>query len=151
MGLTLGLLLTSWDGTTATGLIRIYFISTIWQFIGLLILPTLNRNAVRALESEMRSKGFGKDILTNLNLQTSALQDGEISRSKWVEAIFHPLPSVERREAIEQKESTNSSPLEAWHVVRMMLYLSITCGGILHRAVHCNIGRPDLWILAPTD
>jgi hypothetical protein len=151
IGLTLGLILTSWDGTTATGLIRIYFISTIWQFIGLLLLPTLNRNAVRALESKMRSKGFGKDILENLNLQTSALQDGEIRRSKWVETIFHPLPSVESRAAIEQKDSTNAPHRGAWHVVRMMLYLSITCGGILHRAVHCNIGRPDLWILAPAD
>lgn len=151
IGLTLGLLLTSWDGTTTTGLIRIYFISTIWQFIGLLLLPTLNRNAVRTLESGMKSKGYSEDVLTNLNLQTSALQDGEIRRSKWVEAIFHPLPSVESRESIEKNDSANTTSLGAWHVVRMMLYLSITCGGILHRAVHCNIGRPDLWILAPAD
>jgi hypothetical protein len=151
MGLTLGLVVTSWDGVSSAGLIRIYFISTIWQFIGLLLLPTLNRNAVRTLESGMKSKGYSENVLTSLNLQTSSLQDGEIRRSKWVEAIFHPLPSVENRECKEQNSSSNASPLRAWHVVRMMLYLSITCGGILHRAVHCNVGRPDLWILAPSD
>ena len=151
MGLTIGLVVTSWDGVNATGLIRIYFISTIWQFIGLLLLPTLNRNAVRTLESGMKSKGFSNEVLTNLNLQTSALQDGEIRRSKWVETIFHPLPSVENRESKEQNASSDATPLGAWHVVRMMLFLSMTCGGILHRAVHCNVGRPDLWILAPAD
>ena len=151
VGLILGLVVTSWDGLNAVGLIRIYFISTIWQFIGLLLMPTLNRNAVRTLESGMKSKGFSEDVLTNLNLQTSSLQDGEIRRSKWVETLFHPLPSVENRESTEQNTSSNATPLGAWHVVRMMLYLSITCGGILHRAVHCNVGRPDLWILAPTD
>ena len=150
-GLTFGLLLTSWDGINATGLIRIYFISTIWQFVGLLLLPTINRNAVRALESAMKSKGFSENVLSNLNLQTSALQDGEINRSKWVEAIFHPLPSVESRDSTHKNTSVDAAPLGAWHVVRMMLYLSITCGGLLHRAVHCNIGRPDLWILAPAD
>lgn len=151
MGLTLGLVVTSWDGVHAAGLIRIYFISTIWQFIGLLALPTLNRNAVRSLESGMKNKGYSEDILANLNLQTASLQDGEMRRSKRVEAIFHPLPSVENRECKEQNASSDATSLRAWHVVRMMLYLSITCGGILHRAVHCNVGRPDLWILAPAD
>lgn len=151
IGLTLGILFTSWDGTTAAGLIRVIFVSTLWQFFGLLVLPTMNRRAVRSLEREMRRCGHADQKLSKLNSTTSAWQDGEIKRSPWIETIFHPLPSVESRDSANQSPESDSKPTGAWHVVRTMLYLSIPVGGILHRAVHCNIGRPDLWILAPVD
>ncbi len=38
-----------------------------------------------------------------------------------------------------------------WNVARTTLFLSWACGGFLARAVHCNIGRPELWVLFPTD
>jgi hypothetical protein len=33
----------------------------------------------------------------------------------------------------------------------MMLYLSWAGIGGLSRAVHCNVGRPPLWVLLPGD
>jgi hypothetical protein len=36
-------------------------------------------------------------------------------------------------------------------VARTALPMSWCCLGLLGRAVHCNAGRPELWVLLPTD
>ena len=38
-----------------------------------------------------------------------------------------------------------------WHAARMTLYVSWACMGMLVRAVHSNVGRPELWVMLPTD
>lgn len=45
---------------------------------------------------------------------------------------------------------TRPSP-GAWHAARMALYLSWAGPGWLSRAVHCNCGRPQLWVMLPGD
>jgi hypothetical protein len=64
-----------------------------------------------------------------------------------IESIFHPVPSLSNRRAL----STRTYPPIAWHAARMTLFLSWGCAGLLSRAVHCNVGRPELWVMLPTD
>ena len=39
----------------------------------------------------------------------------------------------------------------AWHLARTALYLSHAGLSLLPRAVHCNAGRPELWVYLPSD
>ena len=84
--------------------------------------------------------------IVNSTEMMNALQDNERSRSTIIETIFHPIPSVNRRLA--------RPPLfhiRAWQIARTSLFLSGAGLSLLTRAVHCNVGRPDLWLLLPSD
>jgi hypothetical protein len=63
--------------------------------------------------------------------------------------VFHPVPCVRRR--VAELSLRLRSIRGYWNVARLTLFLSWPCGGFLSRAVHCNIGRPELWVLLPTD
>ncbi len=119
---------------------------TIWTFIGLLVLPTISRQATYAIDCKMIRRGVSSEVLMTTLSKIDRLQDDEPSRSKFIEAIFHPVPSLENRSL----SSSKSTPF-GWHSSRMMLFLSWSCLGLLSRAVHCNVGRPELWVLLPTD
>lgn len=119
---------------------------TLWTFVGLLTLPTLSRQASYAVDQRVVEHGTPAEILHGAIAKLDCLQDDEPRRPVWVETIFHPVPSVENRRG----ESTSSLPI-AWHAARMMLYVSWGGMGMLARAVHCNVGRPQLWVMLPTD
>lgn len=123
---------------------------TLWTFLGLLTLPTLSRQASYAIDGKLLSKLAQHDVPSE-TLHTALraidqLQDDEPERSALIETIFHPVPSVENR----RSETATSLPI-AWHAARMTLFLSWSCMGMLPRAVHCNVGRPELWVMLPTD
>ena len=40
---------------------------------------------------------------------------------------------------------------QPWNTARTALFLSWASLGLLSRAVHCNCGRPALWVLFPGD
>ena len=132
------------DGST-TSTLNLIFCSTILHFIGLLVLPTPTRNMTYTIDQDMKVTLENSAIFESWINNFSRLTDGEESRSPWIERIFHPLPSVSNR------LSGKTPPFAAWNATRMMLFFSIFSGGLLSRAVHCNVGRPDLWIIAPTD
>lgn len=123
---------------------------TLWTFLGLLTLPTLSRQASYAIDGKLLSKLAQHDVppetLHTALRAIDQLQDDEPERSALIETIFHPVPSVENR----RNETVNSLPI-AWHAARMTLFLSWSCMGMLPRAVHCNVGRPELWVMLPTD
>ncbi len=121
---------------------------TLWSFVGLLILPTLSRWGVFELDHAARASGFGADRFEAMLRELDQLQDDEPKRAVGVEAIFHPVPSVERR--LEQFQKGKGS-VGAWNAARYALYLSWPCLGFLNRAVHCNSGRPELWVMLPVD
>jgi len=77
-----------------------------------------------------------------------ALQDDEPERPDAVEVIFHPIPSASRRVA---RLDPPRPALRPWHVARMALPMSWCMLGLLGRAVHCNAGRPELWVMLPAD
>ena len=118
---------------------------TLWSFLGLLTLPTLSRNASLQIDHSLSQHGTPKELILNAADSFDQMQDGEHTRPRWIEAIFHPVPSVGRRDVLPQQGPA------AWNVARTALFFSWACFGVLSRAVHCNVGRPELWTMLPID
>ncbi|MGB7345294.1 MAG: hypothetical protein WBD20_13855 [Pirellulaceae bacterium] len=119
---------------------------TLWSFLGLLTLPTLSRQASYAIDGRLVKRGAKQEAFYETLRTLDRMQDDEPKRPAVIETIFHPVPSVENR----RSESTSTFPI-AWHAARMTLFVSWSCMGMLVRAVHCNVGRPELWVMLPTD
>lgn len=124
----------------------LYF--TLWSFIGLLVLPTLSRMGVYEIDQFARRQGVDEEEFVLAVRELDQLQDDEPRRPAGVEAIFHPVPSVEARIS-RFREGWRS--MGAWNAARYALFLSWPCLGFLNRAVHCNSGRPELWVMLPVD
>lgn len=120
----------------------------VWSFLGLLLLPSLSRPGVLQADAAALRQGVPEELLARTASALDQMQDDEPSRPKWVERIFHPIPSVTARQQAwrERREAAG-----AWHAARVALYLSWPCLGLLGRAVHCNSGRPQLWVFLPAD
>jgi hypothetical protein len=119
---------------------------TLWSFLGLLILPTVSRRASLRIDKDLLEFGLPIELISRTASSMDQLQDNEPDRPGAIETIFHPVPSVNRR---------NHNHLErgfpAWNVARTTLFLSWACLGFLSRSVHCNVGRPELWLMLPSD
>jgi hypothetical protein len=120
---------------------------TLWSFVGLLVLPSVSRPAVRAADAAAAA-AFPHDQVAAVISSLDALQDDEPERPDAVEAIFHPIPGAAGRIAALGTPPPGPRP---WNVARTALPMSWCCLGLLGRAVHCNAGRPELWVLLPTD
>ncbi len=133
---------------TVFGVIQTALGCTLWSFLGLLILPSFSRPAVMEADRWALDHGASPDSLLLAMTEIDQLQEDEPSRSPWVERIFHPIPSIENRlKAIQ----AGRKPMGAWQAARLALYLSWAHFGLLSRAVHCNSGRPELWVILPGD
>lgn len=130
---------------TAGGTIELSLWFTLWSFVGLLVLPTLSRQGVMDIDRRLLADGHADAMRANTRI-LDGLQDDEPTRPRLVEAIFHTIPSVDTRLA-------HGSPggRGFWDVARTAVYLSTAGIGLLGRAVHCNCGRPALWVFLPTD
>ena len=126
--------------------LHLSLLSSIFHFLGLLLLPTPSRRATLAIDQWMQQSISSDHVLKDWIQKFSSMTDGEVQRGRWIERIFHPIPAVQNR--LHQYRSTH---LIGWNSNRMMLYFSIFSGGLMSRAVHCNIGKPELWIMAPAD
>lgn len=134
---------------------------TVWTFVGLLTLPTLSRQAAHAIDGKVLRAGAPTEVFKRTVKKLDTFQDDEPQRPNLVEAIFHPVPSVENRgvenRGVENRSDENNGVISAestpiaWHAARITLFLSWACMGTLVRAVHCNVGRPELWVMLPTD
>ncbi len=134
--------------TNAAGLINTGLWFTLWSFVGLLLLPTVNRPGVFEADRFALRRGVAEETMKEGMIVLDQLQDDEPNRSKWIERVFHPIPSVTSRMQCLQADTEEHG---AWQGARMTLYLSWACFGLLSRAVHCNVGRPELWVLFPGD
>jgi hypothetical protein len=132
---------------TAGGTIEFSLWFTLWSFLGLLTLPTLSRRGVIEVDERARMEGQSPEKLRKTTRQLDDLQDGEPIRPTLIETIFHPIPSVQNR----LEGAHLGGRLGFWDVARSSVYLSLAGLGLLGRAVHCNCGRPSLWVFLPTD
>ncbi|MBM3979911.1 MAG: SDR family oxidoreductase [Planctomycetes bacterium] len=132
---------------TAAGTIELSLWFTLWSFVGLLTLPTLSRRGVAEVDERLLSEGFPRERIESTARQLDDLQDGERHRPSVVETIFHPVPSLERRLRGPHAHGRRGY----WDAARTSVYLSLAGLGLLGRAVHCNCGRPALWVFLPTD
>jgi len=131
---------------TVAGLVTTICGFTLWSFFGLLVLPTISRNASLKIDQELLDRGTPLELITKTAFTLDQMQDGEPDRSRIVETIFHPVPNVTSRNKDEPVRG-----LAAWNVARTTLFFSWACLGFLSRSVHCNVGRPELWTMLPTD
>ena len=139
---------------TAAGFVTVMAWFTLWTFLGLLVLPTLSRPAVFAADRWARSSYDAVSVASTIT-QLDRWQDDESDRAIGIEAIFHPVPArgARLRTLASDDRPTDTAAVAsgAWHATRVMLYLSWAGLGGLARAVHCNIGRPSLWVMLPGD
>lgn len=116
---------------------------TLWSFLGLLLLPTLSRMGARYADyrtwQEVQPESFA--LYLDWACEPAGANSGVTGQ------IFYPIPE----EGSRLKQAPNRSPLAPWNPARTALYLSWSCLGLLGRAVHCNSGRPALWVFPPVD
>lgn len=133
---------------TAFGLLYAMASFTLWSFVGLLVLPTLSRRGVYALDAAALERGVSVATMEDALRRLDPLQEDEPRRAALVETVFHPVPARDARiEAL-----TSPAPRVApWRVARNALFLGWACLGLLSRTVHCNVGLPGLWVHYPGD
>lgn len=137
--------------TSVSQLVVLAAAMTLWGFVGLLTLPRLSRRAVLEIDQEaaaVLSPGQIESLIRTLDRD----QDDEWCRGPLTEYIFHPVPTPDNRiAALNGPGRTDKLPTSPWRVTRTALFTSMAFGGLLGRAVHCNIGRPDLWVVFSGD
>jgi hypothetical protein len=132
---------------TAAGTVEFSLWFSLWSFLGLLTLPTLSRRGVIEIDERGQAEGLSPQEMRTTTRLLDELQDGEPIRPSLVETIFHPIPSVQNRLDGPRAHGV----IGFWEVARTSIYLSLAGLGLLGRAVHCNCGRPSLWVFLPTD
>ena len=131
---------------TGAGIIEFSLLFTLWSFVGLLVLPTVSRRGVAEVDDRLRENDARTSLIDETLRRLDGMQDAETSRPALSETIFHPVPSVDRRTQI-----TTARPSGAWDAARTTVFISAAGLGLLGRAVHCNCGRPALWVFLPAD
>lgn len=151
--LPLVLVVAVWGAPVAAAdVVRWALLGTVWSFVGVLVLPTPSRRAVLDADRAARAQGVEPARLTAALERLDLDQDDEPERSAGVETIFHPIPGLRRRAAhLASAAPAPISSASTWHAARVALYTSWACGGFLGRAVHCNLGRPEVWVFLPSD
>ncbi len=118
---------------------------TLWGFFGLLVLPSFSRASVFGADRAAAARGF--DVEGWIHAFPSITgEDG--NTKKLVQRVFYPIPSAEERLRGLTRETR--LPILG-NVARTNLFLSLATLTILGRCVHCNAGRPELWVFPPTD
>lgn len=115
---------------------------TLWAFVGLLVLPALSRSTVFAADRAAADAGLAPaDWIAHFPDFTG--EDGSASAS--VQTIFYPIPSAKIRLRL-----INTASFVLGSLARNNLYYSWATLTLLGRAVHCNVGRPALWVFPPS-
>lgn len=133
---------------SAAGLVRFSLGTTLWSFLGVLVLPTVSRRAVIALDQQA-ARMAGREVIADGIVALDRWQDDEPTRARLVETIFHPVPARGSRLASLGGPTPRGSGV--WRVARLALPLGLGSWSLLGRAVHCNLGRPALWWMLPGD
>ncbi len=135
--------------STVSELITASLYFTLVSLAWLLVLPRWSREGVFEADRLAFEAGVPVNVLEAAAESIEPLHDDEPKRSRRLESVFHPVPCVNRR--VAELSLRIRSIRGFWNVARMTLFLSWSCGGFLSRAVHCNIGRPELWVMLPVD
>jgi hypothetical protein len=146
IGFGLSYMLPGASVASVAGLVTLLCGFTLWSFLGLLTLPTISRKASLLVDAMLLETKVPFDLISKTASSMDQLQDDEPERPTFVETIFHPVPSVRARTPHQVVKG-----FAAWNVARTALFFSWGCLGFLSRSVHCNVGRPELWLMLPTD
>lgn len=116
---------------------------TLWTFASLLVLPVLGRGTVFAADRAAAEAGLDPSQWIRLFPKLTG-EDGNSKAA--LQNIFYPIPSAELRLRLlrESRQWVVLGP-----VARGNLYYSLAGLTLLGRSVHCNVGRPGLWVFPP--
>ncbi len=145
LGAYVGSLLFRWAGRPpAEALFGHTCWMTLWAFGGLLVLPALSRRAVFGADAAALAAGHDpRGWITRFPGMVG--EDGGANPA--VQAIFYPVPSAARRLGELGELGAGFVP---GNLARNNLYYSWATLTPLGRAVHCNVGRPALWVFPPS-
>jgi len=120
---------------------------TLWSFLGLLVLPVLGRASVHAADRAAAAAGLDPSGWIR-RFPSLTGEDG--NPRPILETIFYPIPSADRR--IRRLDPTQDGQVGflLGDLARSQLYFSLAGLTLLGRAVHCNVGRPALWVFPPS-
>lgn len=147
-GFTFAIVLSGASIRSVADLMTIFLWFLLFSFVGLLLLPALNRRSVFALDRHLVSASDSSQLQQAI-AELDDLTERDPARSAPAESVFQPIPCPDRR--LRSLAEAGSHHVVAWNVARTALFLSWAFGGPLARAVHCNVGRPELWALLPAD
>lgn len=117
---------------------------TLWAFASLLVLPVLSGKAVFAADRAAADSGLdARDWIARFPVLIG--EDGNARGA--VQTIFYPIPSAAMRLRALDHASAGFVP---GNLARSNLYYSWATLTLLGRAVHCNVGRPALWVFPPS-
>jgi len=151
LGMSLVLALTGASFASAAGTLVMMAGMTLWAFASVLLLPTVSRAAVFALDAQVTSECGAPAVRAAIE-ELDRWQDDEPARSRLVETIFHPVSA--RTARIARLSTANPNGVRFWHahhIARHALWLSWATMSPISRLVHCNVGRPALWVMLPGD
>ncbi len=117
---------------------------TLWAFGSLLILPSLSRKIVFAADRAVVDAGHDPRSWI-AHFPSLVGEDGGSNAA--IQTIFYPVPSARMRLLHLEKATVGFIP---GNLARSNLYYSWSTFTMLGRAVHCNVGRPALWIFPPS-
>ena len=117
---------------------------TLWTFGSLLVLPALSRRAVFGADRAAAEAGHDPRAWIT-RFPGLVGEDGGANPA--VQTIFYPVPSAARRLDQLGRPSAGFVP---GSLARNNLYYSWAAFTPLGRAVHCNVGRPALWVFPPS-
>ena len=117
---------------------------TLWAFGGLLALPSLSRKVVFAADRAAMDAGHDPRRWI-ARFPGIVGEDGGSNAA--VQTIFYPVPSARRRRLALTASPAGFVP---GNLARNNLYYSWSTLTLLGRAVHCNVGRPALWVFPPS-
>jgi len=132
------------ERTTAVALLGHACWMTLWAFGGLLVLPALSRLAVFAADRAAAEAGHDPRPWI---ARFPGLVGEDGSSIFAVQTVFYPIPSAPLR--LRQLERPRSGFVPG-NLARSNLYYSWATLTMLGRAVHCNVGRPALWVFPPS-
>lgn len=129
-------------------IVNVFLWFLLFSFAGLLLLPALNRHSVFLLDGHVAAESDAS-VLCHAISKVDEMTEQDELRSAAAESVFQPIPCPARRLAALHQPSSRGTG--TWNIARTTLFLSWAFGGPLSRAVHCNVGRPELWAILPTD
>jgi hypothetical protein len=116
---------------------------TLWTFLSLLVMPSLSRGAVFAGDRAAADVGADPRSWIRRFPQFTG-EDG--SPRAAIQSIFYPIPSAQLR---LERLAHPQPGFVTGNLARSNLYYSWASFTLLGRAVHCNVGRPSLWVFPP--
>lgn len=117
---------------------------TLWAFASLLVLPVWSGRVVFAADRAAADFGLNaRDWIERFPVLIG--EDGNASAA--AQTIFYPIPSTAMRLRALDHAKAGFVP---GNLARNNLYYSWATLTLLGRAVHCNVGRPALWVFPPS-